>query len=215
MPADLAALGSTTRRCPLTFTLTQARKLLTAAELEVFATSRGEALKALTVAQLARKVQRTRTLRDKFQDLLRRQVVATRTRTGSKTGTDDTANARTAQKAQLFDEVLQRFEARRAQLEAAAERAARKTAAAKKRRPLVLQRQAQADAAVARTPARSRKAPMAKPGTAGAGQASGSGSERALVARHAMQPRAAGVMRVQAHVSSQGRRAQGRRDGRG
>lgn len=77
-------------------TLIQARKLLTAAELDVFAASRAEALKALTAVQLRGKIKRSRTLRDKYQDLLRRQKVATRGRTGSKAGTSGVANERTA-----------------------------------------------------------------------------------------------------------------------
>lgn len=190
-------------------TLIQARKLLTAAELDLFAASHGDALKALTAVQLRSKVKRSRTLRDKYQDLLRRQKVATRGRTGTKAGTSGAANERTAHKAQVFEEVLARLEQRLAQVEAAAERAARKTSAAKARLVRLAQQQAQAAAGAARTPARSPKAPAKVPVAA---KKVGSTSERARNARHAMQPKAAGLQEIQSHVGASGRRAQGKRD---
>lgn len=193
-------------------TLIQARKLLTAAELDVFAASRGDALKALTAVQLRGKVKRSRTLRDKYQDLLRRQKVATRRRTGTKAGASGVANERTAQKAQVFAEVLARFEQRLAQVEAAAERAAQKTAVAEARLARLAQQQAQAAARAARTPARSPKAPAKVPVAA---KKVGPTSERARAARHALQPKMAGLQKVQSHVAASGRRAQAKRDGRG
>jgi hypothetical protein len=196
----------------LATTLTQARKLLTAAEVELFAASRGDALKALTVVQLRGKVKRARTLRDKHRDLLKRQRLASRGSTGSKSGTSGVANERTAQKAQVFAEVLGRFEQRLAQLEAAAARVAQKRAAAEARRSLLEQRRARAAAGAARTSPRSAKAPAKVPTAAGR---LGPTSERARVARHAMQPKIAGQQKIQAHVAARGRRAQAKRDGRG
>ena len=49
----------------MAYTLTQARPLLNAAELELFEQSRAEPVKQLTGAKLAGAVKRTRTLRDK------------------------------------------------------------------------------------------------------------------------------------------------------
>lgn len=192
-------------------TLIQARKLLTAAELELFALSRGDDLKALTAVQLRGKVRRSRTLRDKYQDLHRRQRVASRGRTGSKSGTGGVANERTAQKAQVFAEVLGRFEQRLAQLEAAAARAAQKAAAAKARLALLEQRRARAAAGTARKPPRSANAPAKVPVAPGG---LGPTSERARVARHAMQPKIAGQQKVHAHVAARGRRTQAKRDSR-
>ena len=195
-------------------TLIQARKLLTAAELDLFAASRGDALKALTAVQLRGKVKRSRTLRDKYQDLLRRQKVATRGRTGSKAGTSGAANDRTALKAQVFTEVLARFEQRLAQLEAAAERAAQKTAAAKARLARPASPPAKSvvkTAAKTAAPVRSNKAP-AKPPVAA--KKVGPTSERARTARHAMQPKAAGLQKIQSHVAASGRRSQAKRDSR-
>ena len=98
----------------MAYTLTQARPLLTAAELELFTQSRAEPVKRLTPADLAGAVKRTRTLRDKYRDLYRRQTVGVRTSTpGAVTGDD---NERTQRKADILQEVLERYEARAALL---------------------------------------------------------------------------------------------------
>ena len=93
----------------MAYTITQARPLLTAAELELFDQSRTEPIKALTLSRL----------RDKYRDLYRRQAVAMRSAPNSKSrspvGSD---NERTQRKADILQEVLGRFEARVAQLEA-------------------------------------------------------------------------------------------------
>ncbi|MFN7156584.1 MAG: hypothetical protein ACK4OE_23210 [Acidovorax sp.] len=100
-------------------TITQARPLLTAAELDLFDQSRAEPIKALTLARLRGKVTRARTLRDKYRDLFRRQTVSVRgastTKGRSPVGAD---NERTQRKADILQEVLSRFEARVTQLEA-------------------------------------------------------------------------------------------------
>ena len=121
----------------MAYTITQARPLLTAAELELFDQSRAEPIKALTVARLHGKVTRVRTLRDKYRDLFRRQTVSVRaapsTKGRSPVGAD---NERTQRKADILQEVLDRFEARIAQLAAReqrdAEGASRTSAAALK-----------------------------------------------------------------------------------
>ena len=109
----------------MTYTLVQAGKLLNVSEFALFAASRADAMKTHTAARLRAKVRRARTLRDKFRDLLKRQRLATRSRTGNKAGANGAANQRTRQKAELFAEVLQRFEKRLAQVEAAEARAGR------------------------------------------------------------------------------------------
>ena len=94
----------------MAYTLTQARPLLNAAELELFEQSRSEPIKRLTPAKLAGAVKRTRTPRDKYRDLYQRQTVAVRTSTpGAVTGDD---NERTQRKADILQEVLERYEAR-------------------------------------------------------------------------------------------------------
>jgi len=118
----------------------QAGRLLAASELAVFEASLGETLTALTASKLRAMIKRTRSMRDKAQDLLQRQRVATRGRTGSKDGTTGAANERTAQKLRVLGEALARFENRTVQLDAAAERAASVTLLASERLAKLKQR---------------------------------------------------------------------------
>ncbi len=112
--------------------ITQAKPLLTAAELELFEHSRAEPIKAFNPKQLASKEKRTRTLRDKYRDLFRRQTVAQRGTAGTgkggkaglSTGTSGEANARTQRKSEIMQEVLERFEARSALLESRSQKEA-------------------------------------------------------------------------------------------
>lgn len=116
----------------MAYTLTQARGLLTAAELSLFDQSRAAPIKDLTAARLRGKVTRTRALRDKYRDLYRRQTVATRGTPASKRSAVGGDNQRTGRKAEVFAEVLERFEARLTLLEGRAEREASRAAPAKK-----------------------------------------------------------------------------------
>jgi hypothetical protein len=111
----------------------QAGRLLAASELAVFNASLGETLTALTASKLRTLVKRARSMRDKAQDLLQRQRVATRGRTGSKDGTTGAANERTEQKLRVLGEALARLEHRLVKLDAAAERAASATLHASER----------------------------------------------------------------------------------
>ena len=188
-------------------TLIQARKLLTAAELEVFAASRGPALTGLTPLQLRGKLKRARTLRDKYRDLLQRQTLATRDRAGTKLGRSGAANARTAQKAALFGDLLEAFTQRLAQVEAAQARAVQKAAAARAKTIVPAKRRSNATIAPARSPKAPAKGPVA-PARVGPTR------ERARVARHAMQPKVAGQQNVHAHIATRGRRRQAKRDSR-
>lgn len=104
----------------MAYTITQARPLLTAAELELFDQSRAAPIKALTLARLRGKVARTRALRDKYRDLYRRQTVSVRKTPGGpgRTAAGTTDNERTQRKADILQEVLTRFEDRLGVLEA-------------------------------------------------------------------------------------------------
>lgn len=112
--------------------ITQAKPLLTATELELFDHSRSEPIKAFTAKQVAGKEKRARTLRDKYRDLYRRQTVANRGKSGAGRGSKASlgsdaageANARTQRKAEIMGEVLERFEARSTLLESRAQREA-------------------------------------------------------------------------------------------
>jgi hypothetical protein len=121
---------------------TQARQLLTIPEFELFTQSRTGGLKALTPARLRTKIERTRALRDKFRDLYRRQTVATRADAAA-------TNERTQRKAEVFEDILQRFESHLQQMDDDdAPPRARPSARAAPRKG--------ADAAAAKTPARKR-----------------------------------------------------------
>lgn len=114
------------------FNRNHVRGFLAKTEIDLFESSLGADLKALTAADVQRRIIRTRKLRDKYRDLLKRQKLATRARTASKTGFSGEANERTAKKAKAFEEVLARFEAQVKHLNAADKKAAVKAKSAAK-----------------------------------------------------------------------------------
>ena len=100
----------------MTYTLRQARSLLTSQELELFKASRRNVICHLSPAELRGYISRSRSLRDKFRDLYRRQTVETRS---SRTSEGKTArahqggeNARTRLKSDVLADVLERFQLR-------------------------------------------------------------------------------------------------------
>lgn len=155
----------------MAYTITQARPLLNAAELELFDQSRAEPIKSLTLARLRGKATKARTLRDKYRDLFRRQTVSVRSAPTNKgrspVGAD---NERTQRKADILQEVLGRFEARVQQLEAGEQREAAKTsrpAPAAKSKPHSQLKAAKAAKPTISTPS----TPSTKPSTSTAGPA--------------------------------------------
>ena len=113
----------------MAFNRNHARPLCTDTEYKLFTASLADEIGELTPVQLRSKIQRARKLRDKYRDLLKRQRLANRSRTGAKKGDRAQSNVRTADKAKLFDEALGRFEAKAAKLAAAEERQAQRAAA--------------------------------------------------------------------------------------
>ena len=103
-----------------------ARKLLTAAEFKLFEASRRDAICKLDARTLKLKVELTRKRRDKYRDLYKRQRLAIRDQTGTKRGNSGAANARTKEKAALFEDLRARFQARHVQVTAPPARAAKK-----------------------------------------------------------------------------------------
>lgn len=95
----------------MTYTIAQAKPLLTQAELELFEASYRQNLSRLGGAELNGLIKRTRDLRDKYRDLYRRQTADTRSSGVGHTGEE---NSRTREKAELMAEALQRLEAARA-----------------------------------------------------------------------------------------------------
>ncbi|MEO5696192.1 MAG: hypothetical protein ABIQ60_03530 [Burkholderiaceae bacterium] len=223
------------------FNRNHVRAFLAKTEIDLFESSLGADLKALSAADVQRRVDRTRKLREKYRDLLRRQKLALRARTGSKTGNSGEANERTAKKAKAFDEALARFEAQAKHLTAAAKKATvkskgpskstttAKTAAktsAKKRAPkkqlvpaavmlrgvLDKKRAAEALTSSAR-PTRSRKAPARSPTAPRSGVGATPPDVRATVVASRLDQ--SGMARIQGHTGTQVRMAQAKRDKRG
>lgn len=199
------------------YTLTQARALLTSTELALFDASRAQPIKTLTPARLRGKVTRARALRDKYRDLYRRQSVSTRTAPAAQRSAVGGDNERTQRKADMFAEVLTRFEDRVQQLQAAedklAQQAAKKAAKTVSLKTAVAKALKTKNAAPAKTaPARSTKAPAAKRPSrskAAAPSAVTPAAERSNPLRERSDNLA-----IHAHSKSQGRRAQGQRDSR-
>lgn len=212
----------------MAYTLTQARTLLSANELALFDASRAQPIKALTPARLRGKVTRARALRDKYRDLYRRQTVSTRAAPAGRRSAVGGDNERTQRKAELFAEVLARFEERLQRLEADAAKAQAK---AKPAPPIPLKaavakalKTKTAKAAVPRQPAqkatRSAKAPAAKrPASTAKKTTSATAAARLDVApaaerRNPLRQRSDNLA-IHAHSKSQARRAQGKRDSQG
>src|SRR5690606_33237299 len=113
----------------MAYNRSHARKLCSDPEFRLVEASFDKQLDALNASQLRSKVDRSRKLRDKQRDLLRRQRLAAQAKTGTKVD----AAKRTEQKEKLFDEVLSRFEARLAEVDRDAVRKAERDAASSKR----------------------------------------------------------------------------------
>jgi len=183
-----------------------ARKLLSSAEFELFEASRRDGICVLSAAELKRKVERTRRLRDKYRDLYKRLRLARRDLTGTNRGNSGAANARTKEKAAIFQDLLTRFQARYDRFTAARKRVAKKAP-----------RKAVNKASVARRPRQtlSAKAPAAT-AAAAAAPIGGSGfmSPRAKLAETRLRAHKSRGVSINAHIRAQGRRNQAKRDRR-
>lgn len=199
----------------MAISMQRAAKICTAAELNLVKASAPRAIRALTAKQVASKLERARRLRDKQRDLLQRQSLRSRARTGSKHGKDlGPQNERTAQKQELFEEVLERFQSRLQALEeadapaspskskarGAAQRPAKR--AAKKAAKRVKQAGARAASKTR------RKVSIGARGTS-------DGVQEPKTKRSGIPPEAKVLeQKIHAHVSSRARRNQARRDQR-
>lgn len=114
-------------------TRAKASQLLNQREMALYDDSRINGLRQLDGRALATRVARARTARDRARDLVRRQKLASRERTGSKRGSSGGANQRSKDKAELLADILDRFETRLREVEGTAGKA-RKSATAKKSR---------------------------------------------------------------------------------
>lgn len=108
----------------------RARQICTKAELDLVLQSTTVHIAKLDAKQLKAVIRRTRTLRDKWRDLAHSQTRDTKATDPDKLGD---ANARSSEKAVLFDEALGRFEKRLTKVDAATEKATAAKAPATKR----------------------------------------------------------------------------------
>lgn len=184
-----------------------AQSLCTDSEYQLFTASLRDEVGELTLAQLRSKIQRARNLRDKYRDLLKRQRLANRERTGTKKGERPDSNVRTANKAKLFDEVLGRFEARAGKLAMAADREAKRKAA-----KMALE----AQMALRKKTGAKRAAALgkARPEGGKAVGAAGYASESARAAARGKLARDTRAGARKGHNSAAGKRSQARRDRR-
>jgi hypothetical protein len=164
----------------------QSRELCNQSEFDLYFASRPREITSLTPARLKSKIARARQLRDKFRGLGKSQ--ARRSKAAK-------AGERTKQKAQLFDEVLQRFQARLKKLEAAEQR----KRAAEARRNLAAKRKKKPTKKALPRPAKAvKKTP----------------SPRARGARKKSRFVRGGVTRKRTHAIAAGKRSQAKRDAR-
>jgi hypothetical protein len=91
------------------------RELLTAAELRLIESSRGQALVEATQAQLKKKITLARKLRDKWREVFDKQRRKVQWKQGGRTSAD---NVRSRQKSAQFAKALAQFEARLEELAA-------------------------------------------------------------------------------------------------
>jgi hypothetical protein len=119
----------------MAITRSAAQRLCTQPEFELFEASMPANARQLTPGRLRQKVERARRLRDKYRDLAKRQRLEARGKRTPQRARPAAGNENTVRKAELFDEVLQRFqrqlERATATAPAAAGPAARKPAAKK------------------------------------------------------------------------------------
>jgi hypothetical protein len=101
----------------MTVDFDKARLLCTRQELALVLSARAQELRALTPRRLRTKMTLARGLRNKFRDLSERQAREARGKAPPRGARPARGNARTVEKADLFSEVLRRFEARAAKLD--------------------------------------------------------------------------------------------------
>lgn len=180
----------------MTITRSAARELTTRDEQQLVDASFHPAIRAFSEGRLRQKIGRARRLRDKYADLSRRQTRDSKRK--GRGGGDD--NKRTAQKARLFAESLERFEKRFAVLTAP---------------PPEVETAPAGDTPAAGT--RSAKGAAKGAAKGGRGAAKGRrGAAKAEKAAPARTDKLASAQRkaIQSHLRSAGRRNQTKRDTR-
>lgn len=92
-------------------TRAKATALLNQREMALYDDSRANAIRELDEKALSVRISRARALRDRARDLVQRQKLSSRDKTGNKRGTSGIANQRSKDKVELTTDILRRFEA--------------------------------------------------------------------------------------------------------
>ena len=201
----------------MTLDFKRARQLCTQAELALVASARPQELRSLTPKRLDGKIARARGLRDKFRDKASQQAREARGKAAPRRTRRARGNVRTVEKAELFGEVLRRFEVQASKLDQNSEsRASPRTtlgtarasgaaarAGASPRAPTA--RRVRATPSIATFPPRRRRSLDRKLRRK---------SDAAIAARKQVKFATSQGPRVRAHVASRNRRQQARRDSR-
>lgn len=202
-------------------TRAEARQLSTKPEFDLYVASTPTEVKSHTATRLKSKIDRSRKLRDKYRDLAKRQRLEARGKKAPSGTRAAQGNQRTVRKAELFAEVLERFEKR---LEVV-ERVAAREAAAKEKKRLAAEKKKAASAkktTARKAPAKkasARKAPAKKAAVKGTTRAT-KAAQKSVAARAGGRSKASQAQTttraraVSAHVKSRGKRTQARRDRR-
>lgn len=143
----------------MTITRAKATRLLNATEMGLYDDSRANAMRGHTESKLARLITRARTARDRARDLEKRQRLASRSNTGSKSGRSGLANARTGEKAVLLADIMVRLEARQKDNAKSAKAAAKVAKSAKPVKAATSSSKAKASAAPGKAAAAPKRAP--------------------------------------------------------
>jgi hypothetical protein len=215
--------------------MAQARRLCSQRELELVDASSPRNIRELSPARLKQKVTRARALRDKYRDLAKRQRLEARGKKRPQSRRPAQGNENTVRKAELFDEVLERFQSRvetvgddgagkqrTAKKRAAEQSTATKRGGAKKStaKKSTARKGAARKSAARKGAARKSAAKtgpqaqeMAEPGTPGAAALKGARRRTAGAGRSDKMNQAIDRKRA-AHTRSAGRRNQSKRDRR-
>jgi hypothetical protein len=92
-------------------TRAKATALLNQREMALYDDSRANAIRNLDQKALSTRITRAREARNRARDLVQRQKLSSRDRTGNKRGTSGLANQRSKDKVELTTDILRRFEA--------------------------------------------------------------------------------------------------------
>lgn len=151
-------------------TRAKATALLNKGEMQLYDDSRHNPIRGFTLKQLESRVTRARAARDRARDLVRRQKLASRERTGSKGGASGGANQRSKDKVGILADILKRFEAQAKVANKTEQAAAKKPATGRKVAKKATAKKATAKKATAKKTTRAAKKTAGKKSARKAGK---------------------------------------------